>query len=163
MQYGKVVHLWNIGGLLGARLAAPVPGARAVLGLLCPKSWGPPEVTGRFLSFDIGKVTMQQPQSWNRYAYALDNPLRYIDPDDRDSEEPSLYEQLRKAFLDTLNRFFPPAPVKTDPTAQALAEDGEISQAQADRMNSLHRNQSDSAWHQRLHISFRGWSYFLGA
>jgi hypothetical protein len=35
-------------------------------------------VTGRFLSFDIGRVDYAQPQSWNRYTYALDNPLYWF-------------------------------------------------------------------------------------
>ncbi|MEO8380734.1 MAG: RHS repeat-associated core domain-containing protein [Acidobacteriota bacterium] len=37
---------------------------------------------GRFLSVDpvISSADPQFPQSWNRYAYALNNPLKYIDP-----------------------------------------------------------------------------------
>lgn len=37
----------------------------------------------RFLSADpvLGKV--ESPQSWNRYAYAANNPLKYVDPDGR--------------------------------------------------------------------------------
>jgi RHS repeat-associated protein len=30
---------------------------------------------------------IDQPQHWNRYSYALNNPLRYIDPDGRKDEE----------------------------------------------------------------------------
>jgi len=41
---------------------------------------------GRFLSPDrIGGKT-ENPQSWNRYAYALGNPLKYIDPTGLDAE-----------------------------------------------------------------------------
>ena len=40
-------------------------------------------LTGRFLSVDpvlpLQRV-MRRPQSWNRYTYALGNPLKYIDP-----------------------------------------------------------------------------------
>lgn len=40
-------------------------------------------VVGRFVSPDpvleSGKIL--RPQSWNRYAYALNNPLKYVDPD----------------------------------------------------------------------------------
>jgi len=43
---------------------------------------------GRFLSVDPSldaERTMQRPQLWNRYAYVMDNPLRYTDPDGRDT------------------------------------------------------------------------------
>ncbi len=36
---------------------------------------------GRFMSPDIGSLHPDNPQSLNRYAYALNNPLRWIDPD----------------------------------------------------------------------------------
>ncbi len=37
---------------------------------------------GRFTSVDpfIGSARRQTPQAWNRYSYALNNPLAYIDP-----------------------------------------------------------------------------------
>jgi RHS repeat-associated protein len=40
-------------------------------------------VQGRWISPDpagLGAVDPSNPQSWNRYAYALNNPLRYVDP-----------------------------------------------------------------------------------
>ncbi|MEO8382108.1 MAG: RHS repeat-associated core domain-containing protein, partial [Acidobacteriota bacterium] len=41
---------------------------------------------GRFLSVDPSqKRKPRQPQSWNRYAYSLNNPLKYVDPDGRDA------------------------------------------------------------------------------
>jgi RHS repeat-associated protein len=40
---------------------------------------------GRFLSSDIGAFHLDNPQSLNRYAYALNNPLFYVDPDGQDS------------------------------------------------------------------------------
>lgn len=37
---------------------------------------------GRFLSTDpIDSAKPGQPQSWNRYAYTVNNPLKYVDPD----------------------------------------------------------------------------------
>ena len=37
--------------------------------------------TGRFVSVDLGRNNDPKvPQSWNRYSYALNNPLRYVDP-----------------------------------------------------------------------------------
>ncbi len=38
-------------------------------------------LTGRFLSVDRASGAPKYPQSWNRYAYALGNPVRNIDPD----------------------------------------------------------------------------------
>jgi RHS repeat-associated protein len=38
-------------------------------------------VTGRFLSVDAKEAKLEVPQSWDRYGYALGNPLRYLDPD----------------------------------------------------------------------------------
>jgi len=35
---------------------------------------------GRFLAVDVGNGRASAPQSWNRYGYALQNPLHYIDP-----------------------------------------------------------------------------------
>jgi RHS repeat-associated protein len=40
-------------------------------------------VVGRFLSIDPGGPQDGMPGSFNRYAYALNNPYRYVDPDGR--------------------------------------------------------------------------------
>jgi RHS repeat-associated protein len=41
-------------------------------------------VLGRFYSVDPGRdFSTKIPQSWNRYAYARNNPLKYVDPDGR--------------------------------------------------------------------------------
>ena len=40
-------------------------------------------VLGRFLAPDRVGGTPANPQSWNRYAYTLNNPLKHVDPDGR--------------------------------------------------------------------------------
>jgi RHS repeat-associated protein len=42
-----------------------------------------PATTGRFINPDPVYGNQHIPQSWNRYTYTLNNPLRYIDPDGR--------------------------------------------------------------------------------
>lgn len=42
-------------------------------------------VYGRFLSPDIARGKPKLPQSWNRYAYAQGNPMKYVDPNGRDT------------------------------------------------------------------------------
>ena len=39
---------------------------------------------GRFLSVDPGPLTVNRPQSWNRYSYVLNSPLNYTDPSGRE-------------------------------------------------------------------------------
>ncbi|ODN43253.1 RHS repeat domain-containing protein [Piscirickettsia litoralis] len=41
-------------------------------------------VIGRFLSIDPAAIDVNRPITFNRYAYAADNPMTYIDPDGRD-------------------------------------------------------------------------------
>jgi RHS repeat-associated protein len=46
---------------------------------------------GRFTSVDpVMSGALTHPQRWNRYAYALNNPLRMIDPDGMNAEENDL-------------------------------------------------------------------------
>lgn len=43
---------------------------------------------GRFTSTDplMASAYVENPQSWNRYTYALNNPLKYVDPEGLKSE-----------------------------------------------------------------------------
>ena len=53
--------------------------------------------TGRFTTVDPFQTTsanLLDPQRWNRYAYARNNPLRWLDPDGRDTADPETPEQL---------------------------------------------------------------------
>jgi RHS repeat-associated protein len=46
--------------------------------------------TGRFTTVDPVlnvQAALTDPQRWNRYAYAMNNPLRYVDPDGREGVE----------------------------------------------------------------------------
>jgi len=45
---------------------------------------------GRFVSVDQGISTSSQPQTWNRFTYALNSPLRLIDPDGREADRKSV-------------------------------------------------------------------------
>ncbi|MEO7417873.1 MAG: RHS repeat-associated core domain-containing protein, partial [Thermoanaerobaculia bacterium] len=48
-------------------------------------------LTGRFLSPDPEESAKRsQPQSWNKYIYALNNPIRYVDSDGRTEREGAL-------------------------------------------------------------------------
>jgi RHS repeat-associated protein len=49
---------------------------------------------GRFLTPDVGSFDFYNPQSLNSYTYALNNPLRYIDPNGRDSIDPNLINSI---------------------------------------------------------------------
>ncbi len=70
---------------------------------------------GRFLSVDPVAGDPATPQSWNRYAYARNNPLRYIDPNGRDTAQVYLDQEV----LDFLEKGDDPGFL--DPTLQAAA------------------------------------------
>jgi hypothetical protein len=55
---------------------------------------------GRFTSPDplLSSGTVEDPQSWNRYSYVLNNPLRLIDPDGLYVFDSSVSEEQKKKF-----------------------------------------------------------------
>ena len=53
--------------------------------------------TGRFTSVDPlmdQRTALVDPQRWNRYAYGINNPLRYIDPDGRHPALIQLFQRI---------------------------------------------------------------------
>ncbi len=52
---------------------------------------------GRFLSVDPAGPDPMNPMSWNRYAYCLNNPYKYVDPDGRWGKNVHYDETLRRA------------------------------------------------------------------
>lgn len=92
---------------------------------------------GRFLSVDPVLGDPDKPQSWNRYAYALNNPLRYIDPDGRDEEVEVKYPPASKHWTpeqrDAWNRKWA--------AENAAAEAGEwiVTEGKPERSSSFRR------------------------
>jgi RHS repeat-associated protein len=60
---------------------------------------------GRFLSPDPIGAGPNRPQGWNRYAYALDNPLKWVDPAGETVSFAHLNEGEREILLEELNEF----------------------------------------------------------
>ena len=49
---------------------------------------------GRFLSVDPVLGTAEAPQSWNRYTYTRNNPVRFIDPTGKERIQYSLDSEI---------------------------------------------------------------------
>jgi RHS repeat-associated protein len=56
-----------------------------------------PEI-GRFLTGDPLKGERREPQTLNRYAYCLNNPLKYIDPTGMEEESKSAQQKVEEVF-----------------------------------------------------------------
>jgi RHS repeat-associated protein len=52
---------------------------------------------GRFTSPDQGNALPTDPQSWNRYRYARNNPLYYVDPDGN-TDKPAKDQRINEAL-----------------------------------------------------------------
>ena len=63
-------------------------------------------ITGRFLSVDPAMQisrAKKMPQLWNRYAYSIGNPLKYVDPTGKTLELPGTEKEQEKALADLRN------------------------------------------------------------
>jgi RHS repeat-associated protein len=63
-------------------------------------------VTGRFLSVDPAGESAKpgEPQTWNRYAYVGNNPLRFVDPDGQERAEIMLNQDVKDLQAGKINR-----------------------------------------------------------
>jgi len=59
--------------------------------------WFEPEI-GRFLSVDPAPFSQDNVMTYNRYAYANNNPYRYLDPDGREAAQVGFSFRLPKLF-----------------------------------------------------------------
>jgi RHS repeat-associated protein len=57
---------------------------------------------GRFVSADTVVPNPGNPQAWNRYSYALNDPLRYVDPTGH-QDEPTWWEKLKRTISQLLD------------------------------------------------------------
>ena len=62
-------------------------------------------LTGRFLSLDPAGGRLNRPQSWNRYSYALGNPVKWVDPTGETISLANLTDEQRDKLLADLNNF----------------------------------------------------------
>jgi RHS repeat-associated protein len=60
---------------------------------------------GRYLSLDPVMGEVRRPQSWNRYSYALANPLKWIDPTGEKVSLSKLKPEQQEELLGKLNEF----------------------------------------------------------
>ena len=62
-------------------------------------------VTGRFVSVDPILGKSKRPQSWNRYAYVLNNPTKYTDPTGETIQLGALSATERQGLIDQIGEF----------------------------------------------------------
>lgn len=98
---------------------------------------------GRFTSPDplLNSGRPANPQTWNRYAYTLNNPLKFIDPnglfewDASLKDDPNLSKKERKK-REKLRNAFLAARAKAKAAADKALKDGRITQAKYDAINN---------------------------
>jgi RHS repeat-associated protein len=59
---------------------------------------------GRFTGIDVVGPDVTNPQTLNKYRYALNNPLRYIDPNGKQEQGESLTDSIRNYFAALVRR-----------------------------------------------------------
>jgi RHS repeat-associated protein len=89
---------------------------------------------GRFTSVDplMASARASNPKTWNRYTYALNNPLKYIDPDGMDVQV--LDEKAQDYLLKTL-----PKEIRDKVKAQ-IDKDGKLKKGSLDKIKSKDQN-----------------------
>jgi RHS repeat-associated protein len=99
-ESGAAIEQYNytpFGALLGAQ-APGVAQPRGFAGKERDAETGADYFEARYYASQTGRFTTVDPllnvpaaltdlQRWNRYAYAMNNPLRYVDPDGREGPE----------------------------------------------------------------------------
>lgn len=81
-------------------------------------------ILGRFLSPDQLQGKVRDPQTWNRYTYALNNPLKYVDPNGQaaflwEALDFYSYNESRNAWSRALQHFRDNPTLTTGATATA--------------------------------------------
>jgi RHS repeat-associated protein len=90
---------------------------------------------GRFTSVDplMASARISNPKTWNRYVYALNNPLRYIDPDGMDVN--ILDAEARRLLLLTL-----PEKIREKVNAAIEKGKGNLTKGSLDKIKSDDKN-----------------------
>jgi RHS repeat-associated protein len=96
-------------------------------------------LTGRFLSVDWHSGSSTRPQSWNRYSYAWNTPMRLIDPNGLDPLDPS----VRTFFESYYSTSFANVEVHSGWFARLLAGSGE-----------------GITFGEHIFLSHEGWQYY---
>jgi RHS repeat-associated protein len=114
---------------------------------------------GRFISTDpIGSQDPNAPQSWNRYAYSKNNPVKYLDPNGR---WPSSWWPLLggPVHQNAINRMIGPRP-GVSPHDLAILDRMQVRADQSQADQALHamanRGEDAATAHQRANDLVRG-------